>query len=98
MGKFIAELLTGFKWVLIAILLLSVLIAGWLGCAWGIGWAINHFFDLRNFGPKSYLAYGSCIIAITFILQVITILLTGWVLIAYGKSSGFIGKIPNLTK
>jgi hypothetical protein len=89
MGKFFKELIKGSKWVFIFLGTLFLLIALWLGCAWSIGWTVNH---MGIYGPQHYLLFGSCALIFTLIIQAITIILAGWILISYGRSNGFIGK------
>lgn len=91
MSKFLKELAKGLKWVFIFLAILAFLVSLWIGCSWSIGWTINHFFDLKNFGPQKFLAFGSCALAFTLIIQAITIIMVSWVLLAYGRSFGLIG-------
>jgi hypothetical protein len=92
MSPFFKELVRGFKWVVIALLIMAIIFAGFVGCAWVLGWAINHFFDLKNFGPQNFISFGSCVLAYTLLIQLVTIILTGWAMLAYGRSRGIIGK------
>jgi len=92
MSKFLKELFKGFKWVLISILILSLIIAIFVGSAWGLGWLVDKLFDLKNFGPNFYIPFGSAVLVFTFIIQLVTIIITIWALLAYGKSRGLIQK------
>ena len=83
---FLKELLKRSKWVILAIIILVIVIASWYGVAWALGWYIHKFFDLKNFGPWNYVRHGSCILVFTLIIQIVTIILTGWFLISWGKS------------
>jgi len=93
MNKFFKELLRGLKWVGIALLILVALVAMWVGGAWSLGWLINQYVDLQNFGPHRYISVGSGVLAFTLIIQVITIILTLWALLAWGRSKGIV-KLP----
>ena len=84
--KFFKELLKGSKWVILALVILSVVVVSWYGAAWSLGWYTHKFFDLKNFGQGNYVQFGSCVLVFTLIIQVITIILTGWFLISWGKS------------
>ena len=93
MGNFFKALIKGSKWVVVFLGLLFFLIALWLGCAWSIGWLVNRFFDPSHFGPQQYLLFGSCVLVFTLIVQAITIILTGWILISYGQSTGALARM-----
>lgn len=82
------ELFKGLKWVLLSIAILAVLVVSWYGAAWSLGWYINRFFDLSNFSQKNYVQFGSCVLVFTFVIQIMTVILTAWFLIAWGKSRG----------
>jgi hypothetical protein len=90
--EFFKELLKGSRWVLISILVLALIIASFIGSAWGLGYLVERFFDLKNFGPDRYIPFGSAVLVFTFIIQLITIIITIWALLAYGKSRGIIKK------
>lgn len=90
-GILIKELFRGLKWVAIALGVVAILIGLWLGCAWGIGWTLNHFYDLKNFGPHKYFSLGSCTLVFTLIIQVVTVIIVAWFLMAYGRANGIIG-------
>jgi len=92
MKNFLKELTKGFRWVLVALLILIVLVAGWVGAAWLLGWAVNHFFDLRHFSSANFISFGSCTLVFMLIIQIITIIITGWAMLAYGRSRGIINK------
>lgn len=92
MNKFLKELLCGFKWVLISIIILVIIVILWVGCAWSLGWLINKYFDLQNFGPRNFITFGSIVMVFTLLIQVITIIITVQVLIAWGKSRRIIKK------
>jgi len=83
---FFKELLKGSKWVLLAVLILAVLVAGWYGTAWTLGWYVERFFDLKDFGSANFVQFGSSMLVFTLIVQIITIILTGWFLLSWGKS------------
>ncbi len=80
------ELIKGLKWVLLAIIILAAVVASWYGVAWSMGWYAHNFFDLKNFGQSNYVQFGSCVLVFTLITQIITIIITGWFLLAWGKS------------
>lgn len=82
------ELLKGLKWVILLITVLAVLVISWCGAAWVLGWYAYKFFDLKNFGPENYVQFGSSVLVFMLIVQVITIIITGWFLISWGKSRG----------
>jgi len=86
---FFKELFKGLKWFLLALAILAICIAAWYGFAWSLGWYVHHFFDLKNFGQWNYVQFGSCILVFTLVIQIVTVVLTGWFLIAWGKSRGF---------
>ncbi len=88
MGKLHKELFKGLKWVLIAILIIAFMVGAWVGLAWSIGWFVNRFFDLQNFSPESYISFGSIMLVFNLILQIITVIITVWALLAWGKSRG----------
>ncbi|RKY76032.1 hypothetical protein DRQ07_10960 [candidate division KSB1 bacterium] len=90
MNRFLKELFKGFKWVLISILILSLIIVVFIGSAWGLGWLVDKLFDLKNFGPNFYISFGSVTLVFTFIIQLVTIIIIIWALLAYGKSRGLI--------
>ena len=92
MPRFFAELLKGSKWVGIALFVIALLVTLFIGSAWGLGWLVERFFDLGNFGPHKYIAFGSAVLVFTTIIQLVTIILTIWALLAYGKSRGIIQK------
>ena len=93
MGKFFKELLRGLKWLGLSLIILAALIAMWVGCAWSLGWLIEHYVDLQNFGPHRYISIGSGILTFTLIIQIITIIITLWALLAWGRSKGIV-KLP----
>jgi len=92
MGRLHKELLRGSKWVGVAILVVIVTVALWLGIAWSLGWFTNRFFDLSNFGSQNYISFGSSVLVFTFIIQIITVILTAWGLLSWGKARGIYGK------
>lgn len=96
MGKFFKELLKGFKWVIIALIILAALIALWIGCAWSLGWVVHRYVDLKNFSPENFIPFGSVVLVFTLIIQIITIILTLWALLAWGRARGVIKK-PSFT-
>ena len=85
---FFKELLKGSKWVILALVILTVAVAFWYGAAWSLGWYVRNFFDLKNFGPQNYVQLGSSVLVFTLIVQIITVILTGWFLLSWGKSRG----------
>lgn len=92
MNKLHTELLKGSKWVLVAIIIIAFLVGAWVGLSWSIGWFVNSFFDLQNFGPQSYISFGSIMLVFNLILQIITVIITVWALLSWGKSRGVYGK------
>jgi hypothetical protein len=93
MSKFSKELLGGFKWVAIILTSIAVIIIAWIGAAWGLGYLINHVFDLKSFGPHNYISFGSFVLVFGLVIIITTIVLTGWALISYGRSRGLIKKV-----
>lgn len=94
MTKFFKELLRGFKWVTLSLTILIIFITLWVGCAWSLGWLVNKYFDLKNFGPENFIPFGSGVLVFTLIIQIITIILTLWALLAWGRSRNIIKKSP----
>lgn len=92
MSKFFKELLTGFRWVLISITVLVGLVASWIGCAWLLGWLVERYFDLQNFGPDDFIVFGSGVLVFTLLIQIVTIIITIWALLAWGRSQGLVKK------
>jgi hypothetical protein len=90
---FLKELFRGLKWVMVVLLSIAVGIGIWVGSAWGLGYLINRTFDLKNFGPHNYISFGSFVLVFALIVMIITIVLTGWALISYGRSRGLIKKL-----
>lgn len=84
--KFWKELLKGSKWVVICLVVLAVGIAAWYWVAWCLGWYTHRFFDLKTFGPQNFVQFGSSMLVFTLIVQIITVILTGWFLLAWGRS------------
>ena len=81
----IKELLRGLKWVALALIALVVIVGIWIGCAWAIGASVNRFMQI-NFENQNYIVLGSVILAFVLVAQVVTVILTGWVLISWNKS------------
>lgn len=81
----IKELLKGLKWVALALLALVIIVGVWIGCAWAIGTSVNRLMQL-NFENQNYIVLGSVILVFVLLAQVVTIILTGWVLISWNKS------------
>jgi len=88
MGKFFKELLRGTKWVGMSLIILAILIGMWVGCAWSLGWLVENYLSLENFGPHKYIGFGSGVLVFILIIQIITIILTLWALLAWGRSNG----------
>lgn len=84
MKKLIIELLRGLKWVILFLGLLAVLFYIWLGCAWCIGWGLNHY----RIDPMNFKVIGSCAMAFVLVVQIVMLVLIGWVLNAYRRSRG----------
>ena len=82
------EMLKGLKWVILAISILVVIVASWWGVAWSLGWYIHKFYNLSEFNSGLYVHFGSSILVFTLVIQIITLILFGWVLISWGKSQG----------
>jgi uncharacterized membrane protein len=98
MSRFYKELLRGLKWVLFTIIVISFFVGVWVGLSWSIGWLVNRFFDLQNFGPQSYISFGSIILVLCLAMQIVTVVITAWALITWGKARGLYKKnIPNNT-
>jgi hypothetical protein len=84
----VKNLFAGLKWMTVIILVLALIIATWLGLAWVIAWGMGQLFALGNygFGPDQYVAFGSCILVFTLVVQIITMSLTIWFLVSWGKA------------
>jgi hypothetical protein len=82
------ESLKGLKIIGLVVLALAVILGIWLGVAWTIGWAMGRIFDLGNcgFSPTQYISFGSCILVFMLITQIITLSVTVWFLISWGKA------------
>lgn len=85
---FFKELLKGLKWVVLALIILTVAVITWYGVSWSLGWYVDRFFDLKSFGSQDFVQFGSSVLVFTLIIQIITIILTGWFLVSWGKSRG----------
>lgn len=94
MSKFTKELFHGTKWVVIAFFTLAFLIGMWLGCAWSLGWLVENYLDIENLAPHKYISFGSGVLTFILIIQIITIILTLWALLAWGRSKGIGVKLP----
>lgn len=84
--KFLKSLLTGLMLVGLIIGALAIIIGIWLGLAWSIGWAMDQLFDLVNFNSSQYIAFGSCILVFVLVTQIITLSVTTWFLVSWGKA------------
>jgi hypothetical protein len=82
----ILDMLKVFRLLIAVLFLVSLLIGAWLGLAWGLGWGMDHLFDLGNFRSCDYIAFGSCILVFTLVVQIITTSLTVWFLVSWGKA------------
>lgn len=82
------DLLKGLRWLLITMAILIFLIGLWIVFSWSIGWVINSFFDLENFGPKNYISLGSIILVFNLVMQILTVVVTAWALVSWGKARG----------
>lgn len=92
MSKLHEELLQGLKWVLFAIMGVVIIVLLWVGAAWSLGWFTEKFYDLPNFGSANYISFGSSILVFILLAQIITIILTAWGLLSWGKARGIYGK------
>jgi len=86
------EMLKGLKWVILALAILAAIVASWWGIAWSLGWYIDKIYNLSEFNSGLYVQFGSSVLVFTVIVQIITLILFGWILIAWGKSQGSKGK------
>jgi len=94
MNKFFKELFRGFKWVFVAFLILVGLIGLWLGCAWSLGWLVDNYLNVEMLSSNKYIGFGSVVLVFILIIQLITIILVLWALLAWGRSKGVV-KLPN---
>lgn len=92
MTNLFKELLRGLKWLIISIITIISLVGLWIGCAWSLGWLVYRFIDLKNFGADNFIAFGSCVLVFLLLIQIITIIIGAWVLIAWGRSHGLMIK------
>ena len=83
--KMFKELMKSMKWIGLVVAVLMVLVGSWIGLAWVLGWATEQIFNL-NIDPNRYISFGSCILVFTFVTQIITVSLTIWFLISWGKA------------
>jgi hypothetical protein len=90
---FLKELFRGLRWVVVILLSIAVAIGVWIGSAWSLGYLINRAFDLKDFGPHNYISFGSLVLVFALVVIIITVVLTGWALISYGRSRGLIKKL-----
>lgn len=93
MGKFMIELGRGLKWLGLSLIALALVIALFCGCSWSIGWLIFTFLGLSNLAPigtvlghPKYLSVGATIFSFVLIFQTVTIIITIWVILAYGRA------------
>lgn len=93
MTKFFKELFKGLKWVLISLSILAALIGMWLGCAWSLGWLVDNYLNIEMLNSQKYIGFGSVVLVFILIIQIITIILVLWALLAWGRSKGIV-KIP----
>jgi len=80
------EILKGLKLLGLIIGALAIIIGIWLGLAWGIGWAMDRIFDFVNFSQSQYIVFGSCVLVFTLVTQIITMSMTVWFLVSWGKA------------
>ena len=73
------------KWVGVAILAIAFLLGAWLGLAWLLGFSLTTIFHL-NLIKSQFIGVGSCILVFTMIVQIITVVVTVWFLITWGKA------------
>ena len=87
---FLKELFRGIKWIAIILCIIILLVAGWVGFSWCMGYAVDHLFDLKSFGSIHYISFGSCVLVFTLLVQILTVIFTIWAILAWGKSRGVI--------
>lgn len=92
MSNFLKELLKGSKWVFISLVILILLVSAFVFGAWSLGWIVDQLFDMEKFNPDYYVPFGSAVLVFTLIIQIVTIILTIWALLAYGKTRNIIKK------
>ena len=90
MNKFLKRLFVAFKLLALMMLFVGGVIGIWVGFAWGLGCLIDHSFDMAHFGFHSYIAFGSFLLVLIILINVVALILTGWALITYGKARGLI--------
>lgn len=72
--------------ILLLIAICSLLCCSiWFTASYTMGFFIDKFFDLKNFSSKDYVAFGSFILVIVVIVDIVLITVSGWLLIRFGK-------------
>jgi hypothetical protein len=97
MNNILKKILMWFKWLGFVLLLVCGIIGVWIGSAWGLGYLIDHSFDMVNYGSRSYVAFGSFLLVFVVLINLITLISVGWALIAYGRARGLV-KFPQSVK
>jgi hypothetical protein len=93
MSKFLIGLKKVFKWVSFILLFVFGTVGVWVGIAWVFGYLVDHSFDLACFGPQSYVGFGSFLLVLIILVNLVTIGAVGWGLFSYGRSRGLIKKL-----
>lgn len=88
MSNFFKELFKESKWVLISLVVLALLVSAFVFGAWSLGWIVDRLFDMQKFNSDYYIPFGSAVLVFTLIIQIVTVILTVWALLAYGKTRG----------
>lgn len=78
----VKELLKAGRVVLLSILAIAGVFAAWCGLAWALGWTANRIYGWEGF---SYVGFGSLVLSFTLAMQILAIICTCLVMIAWGR-------------
>jgi hypothetical protein len=81
------------SWIIFFIALVVIIIGGWAGLSWGLGALVGNAFDLKNYGPTNYISFGSFLLVLIILVNLVTIGAVGWGLFSYGRARGLIKKL-----
>ena len=81
------------RWILFLLILVVIIVGGWVGLSWGLGVLMDNAFDLKNYGPANYISFGSFLLVLIILVNLITIGAVGWGLFSYGRARGLIKKL-----
>jgi len=88
--NFLKCLCKNFKWVLLGLLILTVLVAVFIGISYLFGSMIYQL--MFHVGTHNYIIMGIIALLFTFLMQILTIFLGGWFLLSWGQSGGVLKK------